>query len=51
MKLLTFTFTVLYLFMPLVTVSSLEHCNARASSSIHKLGASTMKLLHAREGA
>lgn len=51
MKLLTFTFTVFYLFMSLDAVSSLEHCAAHASSSIHKLGTSTMKLLHALEGA
>jgi hypothetical protein len=35
----------------LVAVSSLEHCTAHASSSVHKLGTSTMKLLYAREGA
>ena len=51
MKLLTFTFTALCLFTYLDAVSSLEHCAAHASASIHKLGTSTMKLLHALEGA
>lgn len=51
MKLLTFTFTVFYLFMSLDAVSSLEQCAAHASSSIQKLGTSTMKLLRALEGA
>jgi hypothetical protein len=37
--------------MFLDVVSSLEHCTAHASSGIHKLGTSTVKLLHEGKGA
>jgi hypothetical protein len=38
-------------FVSMDAVSSLEHCAANVSSSIHKLGTSTMKLLYTLEGA